>query len=695
MADDIRQWEFGGNSPSGNQGGDSGTGNDNQRRKKEKEKSPEEKVDDARKKVEDTQRKLKRAKEEIQKTPKRVKQLKETAEKATRAAKQAGEATARAARTGAEAAKPVVEAGRQAATQAAIRIAEIAARVAAQVAEKTAQIASKVAQVAVKLLTNPYVLAAVLIILIVMLLFNIFMGSVNQVSSLAGGSIFVPADHNNPVHQQIVSRLKQKMEGCDPKLVVYSGGIQDIDWQVDPDTGSYSHALDIRLLKTLDYLTDQHQRIVVDLLKTGSPEIIRDSFLKKKVQYSKTGQDEVEQKETLSAFSTGQAMAIVEIDRSKIPELQSADIACNAPVPAPIEVRWQRTVGEKTIRPIWEELAYSVGFLDQNVGIYQAISARNDEEAILRLARAYKLSEPVDGAYDVYKETFRKLPRIITLIDRALEYGEKNFESKQALDPVALARLQKARENYAPLVDLVGGINVAMSDEEVADKIAKLGQAENIARLRTGAQFAYGAMNVKNSVNWTKRKKNGDLTYVKADESRNKIRQVEKELKEMPRETSLSGAPMIFDESLIVKQIITFSPEDDLDNGLENIDIFPRGLVSVDNGGVAFETLSFDPETGAMIGDGVVDAADNHFSHAPVDNGIFSKNGTNYVYKKVTPDDSAWKKAGEFIWTYLTLPGQISSANDKLHDLMVGGCVAGVNDDCRKVSYRDFLHVSF
>ncbi|MFA5270045.1 MAG: hypothetical protein WC400_00240 [Patescibacteria group bacterium] len=613
---------------------------------------------------------------------------------AGQAGKAVGEAAGKA-RAGAEAAaRPAVEAGRQAAVQATARLAEAAARIAAEVAAKVAKATEKIVQAVVKFLSNPYVLAAVLVIVIVMVLFNIFMGSVNQISSLAGGSIFVPADHNNPAHQQIVNRLKEKMSGCDPKLVVYDGGISDIDWQVDPTSGGYTHKLDIRLLKTLDYLTDKH-RIRIDLLKTGAPDLVRDLFLKKKAQYSSTGQDEVEQKETLSAFTTGQAMAIVEIDRTKIPELQSADVACNAPVPAPIEVGWQRTVGEKTIRPIWEELAYDVGFLDKNYFIYQGVAGSDDQMAIQRVARAYKLSEPVDGAYDLYKETFNKLPRIVDLIDRALVYGQNNFSGDQALDSRALAYLQKARESYASLVTLVSGINSGMAEEEIAETIKELGADGSLATMRTGARFVYKATQVKNSVNWAKKKKNGDLTWIKADESRNKIRQVLAELLVMPRDTSLEGTPKLFDSSLVAKQIITFSPEDDLDNGLENVDVFPRGIVSVNTGGVAMETLSVDSTTGNAVGNGLIDYADSQFSHAPIDNGTFSKNGANYIYKQVRPEDSTWEKVGAFVWNYLTMPGQLSSANDKLHELTVGGCVSGMNESCRKVSYKDFLYVAF
>ncbi|MBN2585055.1 hypothetical protein JXA59_00175 [Patescibacteria group bacterium] len=700
MADDIRQWDVGGSSGNQGGGGESGDDSGDDRKKQEEKKSPGERAKEAKEKFDKTRKNLKRARDEIKKAPKRVKQAKDAIRKTGEAVKKGAKALGKgveAVKKGADAARPAVEAGRRASMQTAARISQIAARVAAEVAAKVAakaaQVGSKVVQAAVKLLTNPYVLGAVILILLIFLLFQIFMGSVNGISSLAGGSIFVPADYNNLAHQQIIDRLQQKMGGCDPKLVVYEGGAQDLDWRVGSN-GEHTHLLDIRLLKTLDYLTDRH-RIRIDLLKTGAPDIVRDSFLKKQGQYSPTGQDETEQKETLSAFTTGQAMAITEIDRTKIPELQQADVACGVPVPAPIEVRWQRTVSEKTLRPIWEELTYNAGFLDKNVSIYQGVTDRNDEVAIRRVAQAYKLSEPVDGAYDLYKETFRKLPRIVQLIDRALAYGRQNFEGEQAIDPRALAYLQKARENYEPLVAIVEGVNAETSETLLAAKIKLLGEPENIDKLRTGARFAYKATQVKNSVNWDKKRDDGDLTWLKADESRNKQRQVIKELLEMPRETSLDGTPVLFDNNLVIKQIIVFSPEDDLDNGLENLDVFPRGIVAVDTGGVAMDTLTMDADTNNAVGDGEVDYADSHFSHAPIDNGVFSKLGTNYVYKQVRPEDSGWEKAGAFIWTYLTTPGQLMSATDKLHDLMVGGCVANTNETCRKVSYHDFLQVAF
>src|SRR3989344_3978352 len=627
MADDIRQWDFGGDEDERNrQDGSSSdsTSSSNLRRKKKKEedeKDKEGKPKDSRGSKKD-QGKGQAKKDETTGAKKPSAEAKPKPAPTAKAggAKPSAGGAPQSTKAVSDTARQAAEAARRATEQVAARVGEATARVTAQVTEKVAQVGGKVLQAVVKLLANPYVLAAILLIFLIFLLFQIFTGSVNQINSLAGGSVLTPADYYNPAHRQIVDRLKQKMSGCDPKLVIYEGGMRDLEWQCDESAGRYSSSLDIRILKTLDYLTDRH-RIKVDLIKTGAPDIIRDSFLKKKAKYSASGQDEIEPKETLSAFATGQAIAIVEIDRTNIPELQSADTACNASAPAPIAVGWQRTVGEKTIRPIWEELAYSAGWVDKNIYIYQGISEQNDQMAIERLASSYQMSEPIDGAYDLYKETFRKLPRIMELIDRAITYGTGNFEGEQAIDPRALAYLQTAKENYDPLAAIVSGVTAQMPTGEIADRITQLGQPENVAKLRAGARFVYKATQVKNSVNWNKRKKNGDLTWIKADEARNQIRQIIKELLEMPRETSLSGAPTLFDGNLVVKQIITFSPEDDLDNGLENLDIFPMGIVTVDTGGVAIETLTTDTETDNAVGDGKGDYADSHFSHAPLDNG--------------------------------------------------------------------------
>lgn len=707
MADEPRQWDFG--SPLDEEGGgldqSGGPDESDQRRRQEEEKSPAEK---AKERLENTRRAQKRLKQ-FKETPQRIRKGVEKAKQVGRGVKQGAKAVGRGAKAAARTGRTAIQtAGRgarvagqagQVAAQAAARSAQIAAqvtaRIAAQiavrVAAQAAKIAAKLAQALVKLLANPYVLAAVIIIIVVVIIINIFLGAVNEISSLSGGSIFVPANYNNPIHRHIVDDIQQKMGGCDPKVVVYAEGVNDLKWQQDSETQAYSHKLDIRLLKTIDYLTDdvRNHRIKIDLLKTGAPDLLRESFLKRAAEYSPEGWEERELKETLSALSTGQAMAITEIDRSQV--LEPTDLICGVRVPPPIRVNWQETVMEKAVRPVWEELAFSVGFLDKNIPIYEGISERNDRDAVLMLARAYKQGLGEEGAYDLFKETFRKIPRVYELIKRAMQIAS----SSDTFDPRTSQYLGQASGAFVLLDDEFRGIET-MAEEAVADKILRLGELTD--RIRSGAKAIYKATQVANMVNWDKPRRDGEKKWLLAYETRNKLRQVVKELLEMPRETFLGEEPSLFDENLVVKQIVTFSPEDDLDNGPENIDVFPWGITSVEVGGVGIATPGNDEEREPVVafGDGKVSYADLHFSHAPVDNGVFSKHGTNYVYKLTNPDDPGWAKAGDFIFrTFPLSPGAILSSLDRLHDLFAGGCVTDINETCKRISYKDFLFVAF
>ncbi|OGB74282.1 hypothetical protein A2V68_00770 [candidate division Kazan bacterium RBG_13_50_9] len=686
MADEPQQWEFG--SPFDEEGGAYG-GSEAERRKKEEEKkkSPAEQAKEKAEQIKKAQKRLKQLKE----APKKVREAARRANK--EAAKQVQEIPKRAreaAQVAKEGARAAGQAGRVAA-QAAARSARIAsqvairaAQVAAKVAIETAKVAAKVAAQLAKFLANPYVLAAVILIIILIFIINIFLSAINGVSSLAGGSIFVPANYNNPLHRQIVSNLEERMQGCDPRLVVYEGGVEDLKWQYNSEAQRYSHQLDIRVLATLDYLTDDKRghRIRIDLLKTGAPTLLRESFVRKLTDPTDIEGQEQETKETLSAFNTGQAIAIAEIDRSSV--LPPTDMACGIPVPPPIQVNWQETVMERAVRPLWEELAFDVGFLDKNTPIYKGVIERGDREAILRVAKAYLASLEAES-YDLYKETFRKIPRVYALIKRAMGI----VGSGEAFDPRTSMYLSQATGSFNLLNDAVKGMGEGASEEAIANAITSIGELAD--RIREGAGWVYKATQVANMVNWDAPRKDGNTKWQKAYEARVKIRQVVKELLEMPREMAISsqGLASGFDKSLVVKQIITFSPEDDLDNGRAKEDVFPWGIIGVDIGGVEIALK------GEEVGDGKVDYADDHFSHAPIDNGVFSKNGTNYVYAILDPDDPWWKKAGSFMFRFLNPVGQTISQIDKMHDLMVGGCIANSNETCKKVSYKDFLHVAF
>ena len=304
---------------------------------------------------------------------------------------------------------------------------------------------------------------------------------------------------------------------------------------------------------------------------------------------------------------------------------------------------------------------------------------------------------------DWYKNSFKTLKRIITIIDRVLgleDYLEIDLTDAFALDNRTVSYFTSAKDELSSIVDyieddILGGIDLTeleISPEDggavidlndLAEAIKYLGQADALEGIHNGARFIYKATQVANMPNWDK---SVNLDFKKAYEARNKIRQVIKELLEMPREVSLSSETS-FEVSMVAKQVITFSPEDDLDNGPERMDVYPYGIKSVDVGGIAMEVL-----TGDGVADGIVNYFDIHFSHAPKSaNGVFSKGGANYITRK---DSSSDKDISEDPLEFLDKT-DIKGQTDVMHELLVGDCVSTEDEDCQKSSYKDYIYVAF
>ena len=704
-------------------------------------------------------KKVKKAVEEVKKVPERARKLakaiKETPEKIKQAAKAAQELTKRPIK---ETAKLAGQAAKQAAKKGAQEVGKRSWQTAKDVVTKPiravkdaintvkatvqavkagVEITSKAVKVAVEvggnvikfLVSNPVGWAIDAILLLVLIFWLIFMSGKNYVNSLAGGSIFVPANYSNEEHRAIVQRLQEKMSGpeCDHKLVIYDQGKTDLDWQYNSDTGQYTNKIDIRILKTIDYLTDRH-RIRVDLLTTGAPDILRENFLLKLDQYQHREDSVIlpedwndrtpeakedfiknlspeqranisvgEEKETLSAFKTGQAMAITEIDRSNLPELQNQDTTtcgAGAPLPAPIAINWQKTALEKLIRPTWEELAFTSGFLNQQLSSFVAMHDDATGRQAETAARDYinSLNPDLGGGIQVpsqVKEWFRKVRRMQQLLERV-----QSWSGQELLSEDTKAHFELALAQFNRLSASIGISDVESYDEArvapIAEIIRNFGSPELVLAMNDAVDNVYRGTQTTNMVEWDK----GDLDYRKAYESRSKIREVIMELMQMPNKTALSADPVIindskhFDENLVVKQIITFSPEDDLDNGILGKDIFPFGINSIGAEGVGMDPSGKD---------GKVNYADLHFSHAPIDNGVFSKYGINWVY-------SITSGAGilDFI-TGVISPFKIdiwAGVSQSFQNLMSGTLDISllsmrVGEGIYPIGYQKFLHVAF
>ena len=657
------------------------------------------------KKKKSTRKKIKEAQKRAKKAKKHTKRVAENVKKSTRRLSKTGQKAGKAIK---KATAPARAAARKVAQQVLRMILQMLWRLLMQMiklAMKVAQAAIKIiAQIIQFLVSNPIgwvVLLIILIITIVMLVVNLFINDKNEeAGGLGGGSQSIEANYNIAEHRDLVDNLLAKTQSVNPSLVLSGSSSNDLNWVetvINEETGETitTHPLDLRVLKAIEYLTDLHEYIEIGMLRTDAPDWVRDAVIVNSEAVG--GENEQLILDTLSAFSTGQAFSIIAVDRTKIPELVPS--SGDAP---PINVSWQKTLIERAIRPLWEELTFNIGVLDRNLPVYKAVLGGTYED----YGEAFNVGKNlfdaiVSGDAELYKNSFRTLKRIVTLLDRALgleDYLEIDLTNAHALDSRTIKYLSSARDQLYPLVDYIennilkitdlddiesgsDSIKAAIDFAAVVEAVKYLGQTNSLERMHYGARFIYKATQVANMVGWDKAT---NLDLKKAYEARNKIRQVIKELLEMPREVSLYSNTS-FDETMVAKQIITFSPEDDLDNGPERMDVYPYGIKSVDIGGIAMDVL-----TGDGIADGVIDYPDIHFSHSPKSaNGVFSKGGANYI-DKISPDTNPLENALSFMDE-----DEIEGQSDAMHKLLVGECVLTAGEDCQKSSYKNYIYVAF
>ncbi|HCR42188.1 TPA: hypothetical protein DIV45_02380 [Patescibacteria group bacterium] len=572
----------------------------------------------------------------------------------------------------------------------------------------------------------------IILIIVAIVVAVVFLLGKNNISSLAGGSFANKTNYSSMTDQALVEKLKTKMTGCDPQLVIYEQGKGDIDWQKDEKTNQYFHKLDIRLLKTIDYLTEKH-RIKIGLLNTGAPTYTQNNLLVGLKQFNPNALDdgdlpenwlemtaeeqrkyldealtpeerkaseEVNEQSAISALATGQAMAITEIDRSTIPELQnSGRDACNKPVAAPVAINWQKTQSERLIRPAWEELSWIAGQLDQLTPYFEALYS-DQSGRVDTAATNYKLSlighygfgahAPIVGyinwwSHSPVKSLFMKIKRANELLQRINSWNYADLHPDTLSHAAtALANITELNNNISISDPMSYDIVSAMSQAEMMNIIKSFGSPEMAAALRQSVFNIYKMTQVANMVGWDQ----GGLAYREAYESRNKIRQVAAELLQMPTRVSFTTEspwldnPAYFESTMAVKQIITFSPEDDLDDGPVDLDVFPFGL-----DGVGVEGISMD-NSGA---DGQTTAADQHFSHRPIDNGVFSKSTTNFIF-----DPRKNQINPEIINPFTTTWDKVVDADLWLMGGLVAGTFAPIAaESIETVSYQKFLYVAF
>ena len=495
--------------------------------------------------------------------------------------------------------------------------------------------------------TTWIVIAVILVLLLLVgLVYLIFGGVGNKALDAAGGSIPIALNFDNKDHQILVANiLKLKQEG---KLLIPDKLAKDLDWQSDKD-GKAIHTLDWRTMEALRYLGNKWPVVGVKILRSNGPDMTRRKSAAK-------GEEETEPIDAPSAYQFGQGIAIDRLGLTS-PELTEA-MGLDASVP--VRISWQKTMRENSLRGLYEQLQVDARALFSGAG-QAATQADTDARGLATLARVHGQSvadaakDPRAKIADNYTRALTALDNLLINLQRLREQGGLDDRTISFTAP-ALANLQNDRANL---------------DKGGTDFIAEWGKSDTIAVIRKGLQAVFRAMQVANMSGWRGNTK--EIKLWQAYEARQNIRQLVLDLLRMPVE--LAGEGNDFNGDLVVRQLIVYSPEDDLDNGLPDFDVYPKGATSVDEGGVGYDPSAADKK---------IDTRDNHFMALPIDNGVFSKGATIFIYKV--------QGAGE--WAAELAEGLIPGLRS-LYDQYDGGGVERIGEDNVRVSYRNFVHIGF
>ncbi|RLC37277.1 hypothetical protein DRH29_02555 [candidate division Kazan bacterium] len=469
-------------------------------------------------------------------------------------------------------------------------------------------------------LRNPYVLAAIGIVLIVILLIiGLIACSANKSYSEDGGSAFMELDPNNPEHQSAISQVRAA--ASDGSLALAANIQNDI-------LGDNIYNLDYRIVQTLAYLSSKY-RIGVNILYSNAPDYTyRQNVSKEAIELD----DDKKSMDALSAYKLGQAVGINSIGTVSHELAEACDIS------GPVYVRWQETALEGTVRPVYEQL--QVDASDLYVRASMIAEAREDN-----------LRQQIDNAHSVLEKIQNNLNRLDEL--------EKGFSGIQGYVEDAL--------------EYLNDVAIALGQEDWGNVDSEL-----MAPVSLAVQKVFRIMQVANMDKWYKSTDNACQMW-KAFEARQNIRRLVADIMQMPVE--LAGPEDDgFNNNFVVKQLIVYSPEDDLDNGPADWDVFPPGITSVGIGGVGIGS--------SEGGDGLVDYRDNHFMSLPIDNGVFSKACTEFVYNV---NDTNSMMAQDML-AVLAPEGLRSEMCRLLYGDkkgLVEGKLSGL------VSYKKFIHIGF
>lgn len=547
---------------------------------------------------------------------------------------------------------------------------------------------------------NPWFWLVVLIVLIIVVaifvVIALFGGGVNKAADETGGSLFVPLRCERGYDKKLVNDVLYWTEnpsgdGLAPRLGVTEALKKDLQWQGEDCGVDMTHKLDKRVLETLRYLVNdvdndngipalEWSHIAVGMLTDGPHQTFRPLSKKERESY------EVEEKipmEANSAYRIGQAIGITSIGMTSA-ELTQALGLLEA---IPVKVDWQKMIEMGTLYPAYEQMQLDaselflvlermVNTIEQTRVVLEAEETEIDEEALLEWVK------------DLYKKPQELIENLIENLNRV-----SSTDNPSMLD-VTYEYLTIASGNFA---DALGDIEAAQADSLLAATIIGIEGIENpdadgvevedtktYQKMREGIRFTFRAMQVANMDGW--KGSTGEKLYLwQAYEARSNIRQLVLDLLRMPIVLKDKGETSGYGP--VVKQLIVFSPEDDLDNGLPDVDVYPEGAIAVSDGGIAFAprvpSEDYVPE---------VDVWDYHFSSLQVDNGVLFKACTDFIYDLKKLDEE-----GELNDTATLGTFRADEDMNKFCEILYGKSDYELEETemAGKVTYQKFVHIGF
>lgn len=473
----------------------------------------------------------------------------------------------------------------------------------------------------------PVILVIVGVLVIILIVITLVACSANKSASESGGSGLVPTEQNNAEHQSSVAAMRALVDNGS----IVATGSTATDLQ-----GDGLGKLDYRIVKMLAYLGSKY-RIGLALLNTNAPD-----FTGRQVS-SPAAADVAPDKKTIdavSAYKLGQAVAIDSIGVVP-PEMAEQCPAIGAG--ESVKVAWQEVAGEGLQRTVYEQLMADGNRLFVQVRKLSQLSRNGLVNA---------------GTGSFVSSNMDEIASALTLMSASLtqlQAADQQLGLASAYAPGALGKLDQ-------LKSALSEGSWADPEEEleipVSDFIFYVSQM-----LRTANMEGWEGNTANNCRLW------------KAYEARKNIRTLVKDVLRMPVELAGVGGAG-FDSMMIAKQIIVFSPEDDLDNGPDDRDVFPPGITGVSERGATIGS--------ADGGDGKVDIRDNQFMSLAIDNGSFAKVCTVFVYNQAGPE------------AQLVLDKLTADPNQRQLCALLYGDESGPSTGVRGVvTYKKFVHIGF